>query len=78
MAMILPGMDVINLLRAHISYEQEMLGRIAEMRTPPKRASGRKKTGKKTYGKQRRRAAKRKETKPTHVLPYTLEPHPEL
>jgi hemerythrin-like domain-containing protein len=77
MAMIVPGMDVINLLRAHISYEQEMLGRIAEMGTSPKRGSGRKKTGKRTHGKQGRHTAKRKETI-TDIVPYTLEPHPEL
>jgi hypothetical protein len=34
MAMILSGMDVINLLRAHIAYEGEMLGRIAEFGKP--------------------------------------------
>jgi hypothetical protein len=78
MAMILPGMDVVNRLRAHIAYEREMLGRIAGLGPSPKRASGRKKTGKRAHGKQRRRAAKRKETNPTHLLPYTLEPHPEL
>ena len=32
--MILSGMDVINLLRAHIAYEGEMLGRIAEFGKP--------------------------------------------
>jgi len=79
MAMILPGMDVINLLRAHISYEQEMLGRIAELGKPPKSAAGKKKTGRRAHGKKRRHAARRKtETKAADVLPYTLEPHPEL
>jgi hemerythrin-like domain-containing protein len=78
MAMILPGMDAVNLLRAHISYEQEMLGRIAGSEKPTKSVAGKKKTGRRAHGKQRRHAAKRKETKPTNVLPYTLEPHPEL
>ena len=79
MAMILPGMDVINLLRAHISYEREMLGRIAEFGKPPKSAAGKKKTGRRAHERKRRHVARRKtETKSADVLPYTLEPHPEL
>jgi hypothetical protein len=79
MAMILPGMDVINLLRAHISYEQEMLGRIAELGKPPKSAAGKKKIGRRSHGKKRKHATREKpETKAADVLPYTLEPHPEL
>ena len=79
MAMIVPGMDVVNRLRAHIAYEREMLGRIAELGKPPKTALGRKTAGKRARGKQSRHAAKRKtERKTTSVLPYTLEPHPEL
>lgn len=79
MAMILPGMDVINLLRAHISYEREMLGRIAALGKPTKSAGGQKKTGRRAHGKKSRHAAKSKaEMKAADVLPYTLEPHPEL
>ncbi len=79
MAMILPGMDVVNRLRAHIAYERDLLGRIAEAGNPPKTAVGKKKTGKKAREKKRRHIAKRKtETKVADVLPYTLEPHPEL
>lgn len=79
MAMILPGMDVVNLLRAHIAYEQEMLGRIAGLRKPMKSAAGMKKAARRAHGKKRRHAAKQKtETKAADVLPYTLEPHPEL
>jgi uncharacterized protein YkvS len=79
MAMIIPGMDVVNLLRAHIAYEQEMLGRISELRKPTKSAAGKKKTASRAHGKKRRHAAKRKtEAKAADVLPYTLEPHPEL
>ena len=79
MAMILPGMDVVKRLRAHIVYERELLGRIAEVGNPPKRPMGKKKTGKRTHEKKRRRVARRKrETKSADVLPYTLEPHSEL
>jgi hypothetical protein len=79
MAMIIPGMDVVKRLRAHIAYEREMLGRIAELEDPPKTAVGKKKTGKRAHEKQRRHGVKRKtQAKATGVLPYTVEPHPEL
>jgi len=79
MAMIVPGMDVVKRLRAHVAYEREMLGRIAELGNPPKTALGRKTAGKRAHVKQRRHAGRRKtETKGTGILPYTLEPHPEL
>jgi len=66
-------------LRAHIAYEQETLGRIAELGKPTKSVAGMKKTARSAHGKKRRHAAKRKtETKTADVLPYTLEPHPEL
>jgi len=71
MAIIVPGMDVVNRLRAHIAYEREMLGRII----------GREGTtaGRRAHRKQRKRTAARKpHTKTTSFLPYTLEPHPEL
>ena len=78
LAMIPAGLDVVNRLRAHIAYEREMLGRIAELGNRPK-AARREKTGKSADGKHRRPAAKRKmEAKATGLLPYTLEPHPEL
>jgi hypothetical protein len=79
MAMILPGMDVVRRLRAHIAYEGELLGRIAELGNPPKTAVGKKKTGKRAHEKKRRHVTRRKTgTKSANVLPYTLEPHPEL
>jgi hemerythrin-like domain-containing protein len=79
MAMIIPGMDVVNLLRAHIAYEREMLGRITEFGKPTKSPAGKKKTARRVKVKKTRHAAKRKtETKGADVLPYTLEPHPEL
>jgi hypothetical protein len=79
MAMILPGMDVVNHLRAHIAYERELLGRIAEVGNPPKRTARRRKPIKRAHAAKRRHVAKRKaQTRPADVLPYTLEPHPEL
>lgn len=71
MAMIVPGMDVVNRLRAHIAYEREMLGRIIE----PKGTTA----GRRAHRKQKKRAATRKpHAKTTSFVPYTLEPHPEL
>ena len=79
MAMILPGMELVKWLRAHIAYEREMLGRIAGLRKSRVRSSEKKKTGKESRSKARRPIAKRKaRTKAIHLLPYTLEPHPEL
>jgi hypothetical protein len=79
MAMILPGMDVVKRLRAHIVYERELLDRIAEVGNPPKRAVGKKKTGNRAHEKKRRHVARRKtQTKSADVLPYTLEANPEL
>jgi hypothetical protein len=79
MAMILPGMDVVKELRAHITFERELLDRIAGLGNPTKRAVRRKKTHKRIHARSRRHPARRKAaTKPMNVLPYTLEPHPEL
>jgi hypothetical protein len=79
MAMIPPGMQVVNQLRAHIAYEREMLGRIAKVENSPKRAVGKKKTGKKAQEKKSRHIADRRAAaKTASVLPYTLDPHPEM
>ncbi len=79
MAMIFPGMDLVNQLRAHVAYEQELLDRIGGPRKPPKRAARTGKTHKKAHAMRKRHAPGRKPaTKSVHVLPYTLEPHPEL
>jgi hypothetical protein len=78
MAMILPGMDVVKRLRAHIAYEREMLGRIVPLSNSQKAATRKKKKGKRTLGTKSKRTRKRKiRIKPTYV-PYTLETHPEL
>lgn len=79
MAMILPGMDVVNRLRTHIAYERELLGRIAEFEETPKGAARGKKLTKSAQGKKKKRVVKRRmRAKPASFLPYTLERHPEL
>lgn len=79
MAMIVPGMNVVKRLRAHIALERKMLGRITELENPPKRRPGGKRAGKRAGRRQREHAAARKShTKTMSFLPYTLEPHPEL
>ena len=70
--MIVPGMDLVKLLREHVAFEAELLRRMVKEtagRRRAKRAHGRKKAG----------AAKRKAQKEEALaVPYTLEPHPEL
>jgi hypothetical protein len=76
MAMILPGMDVVKWLRAHVAYERELLGRIAVLGRHRKKTAGKKKTLNEKKG---RHIAKRKTSgRAAHVLPDTLESHPEL
>ena len=78
MAMIVPGMDLVNRLRAHIAFEREMLSWITEQGNSPRRAADKKTAGRRARRKERKRAAKRKPHTKTSLLPYTLEPHPEL
>lgn len=79
MAMILPGMDLVNQLRAHIAHEHHLLDRIAGLGKPAKTTAREKKTQKRTRAIRKRHAPKRKPAKKSmHVLSYTLEPHPEL
>jgi hypothetical protein len=78
MALIVPGMDLVNRLRAHIAYERELLGRLTEARISPARSGGKTKNAK-PMRKHRRHIAKPKlDTKGDGVLPYTVELHPEL
>ncbi len=79
MAMILPGMDLVNQLRSHISFERELLGRVAEPQQRQKKATGKKKAAKRTNKKTSRNGRKQR-TKPkaASIISYTLEPHPEL
>ena len=79
MAIILPGMDVVNRLRAHIAYERELLDRIVQLTNKQKKTTTKKEPSKATLGTRRKHARKGKmPMKATHVVPYTLEPHPEL
>lgn len=79
MAMILPGMDVVIRLRSHISYEQEMLGRIMEVAVPSRPVVRKKESVKKPHTKHRKHAARRKPAPEESAhLPYTMELHPEL
>jgi hypothetical protein len=79
MAMILPGMDVVKWLRAHITYERELLDRLVELMRPSRKGAGKRKVVVRTHKKSRKRSAPRKTVeKEPHYLPYTLEPHPEL
>lgn len=79
MAMILPGMDVVKWLRAHVAYERELLGRIAMLERHRKKTGGKRKTVKTGHEKKSGHIAKRKTSgKAAQTLPYTLESHPEL
>ena len=79
MAMILPGMDVVNRLRSHIAYEREMLGRIVEAAVPSRPAAKQKVPVKKLHRKHRKHGARRKSVhEEAPPVPYTLELHPEL
>jgi len=79
MAMIIPGMDVVNRLRAHITYEQELLGRIMELAVPSRPVMEKKQPGKKSHKKARKHPLKRKPAPEEAAhLPYTMELHPEL
>ena len=78
MAMILPGMDLVNRLRAHIAYEQELLGRIMEVAVRSQPAVKKRESGKKTPRKHRKYAVRRKSVaEGATPLPYTMELHPE-
>jgi len=79
MAMIIPGMDVVNRLRSHVAYEQQLLNRIVQLSKSHKERAAKKQTGKETSRSTRKHARTRKiSTKETNVRPYTLETHPEL
>lgn len=78
MAVILPGMDLVNRLRAHIAFEREMVDRIVRTPNTKKRTATKKPTAKKSLRTKRKHARKLKTTmKPTHIS-YTVEPHPEI
>lgn len=77
-AMIPPGIDLVNRLRAHIAYEREMLDRIDRPSTPS-RPTTKRQPGKRLLRTKKSHARKRKiRAKVSRFLPYTIEAHPEL
>ena len=79
MAMIIPGMEVVNRLRAHVAYEQELLGRIMELTVPCRPVVEKKQPGKKSRKKPKKHLLRRKPAPEEAAhLPYTMELHPEL
>jgi hypothetical protein len=79
MAMVLPGMEVVKWLRAHVAYEREVLGRVAQPKSSRKKTARKKKTTKRGHEKKTKRTARLTiSEKGARAVPYTLEPHPEL
>jgi hypothetical protein len=76
-AMIPPGIDLVNRLRAHIAYEREMLDRIDRPSSPNKGPTKRQ-PGKQLLRTKKSHARKRKIRAKVSRLPYTIEAHPEL
>jgi hypothetical protein len=79
MAMIMPGMELVKLLRDHVAFEGKVFSRKGsrwELREEETAGRGR---AKKPHEKKRPVATKRKVQKDeARAVPYTLEPHPEL
>lgn len=79
MAMILPGMDVVKLLRDHVAFEGELLRRTAMLAESHDKKPARKSVARRGSGKKRVHPGKHRMPKePVPDVPYTLEPHPEL
>ena len=78
MAMILPGIDVVHRLRAHIAYERELLGRIAPSSRAQETIQRKRQKSKRPLGTNSKPTRKRRIFAKTTHVPYTLEPHPEL
>jgi hypothetical protein len=79
MAMILPGMDVVKLLRDHVAFEGELLRRTAALAESHEKKVAGKSITRKASEKKRLHAGKhRMQKQPAPKVPYTLEPHPEL
>jgi hypothetical protein len=79
MAMILPGMDVVKLLREHVAFEGALFSRLAARAESHEKKPVGKSGTKRAAEKHRPRAARRSMPKePPPDVPYTLEPHPEL
>jgi hypothetical protein len=80
MSMIIPGMNVVNQLRAHISHEEKLLDRIMKSAAAPRKRAMKKKPCKRTRAPRRTHASKlsMRSGETSRFVPYTLEPHPEL
>ncbi len=78
MALILPGMDIVNRLRAHIAYEREMLARVVPSSNVHRTTPRKKLKSKLTLETKSKHLGKQKIVARTRYIPYTIEPHPEL
>ena len=80
MAMIIPGMDLVQQLRGHVVFEEGLLDRIARSVVVPRRPAKRKKTSRQRAAPPQGQPPKQKARgrEEPHVVPYTMEPHPEL
>ena len=79
MAMIVPGMDVVKLLRDHVTFEAAAFNRVADHVESRARASIRGDEPRKVHKRRKTPVGKRKAPKAIpDAIPYTLEPHPEL
>jgi len=76
MAMIIPGMDVVRLLRDHIDFESELFDRVSWRGELHSKGSAIKHGVPKISAKKRGHV--RKQKAPSGGIPYTLESHPEL
>ena len=79
MAMILPGMDVVRLLRAHVAYEGELFRRHSEAtELREQAAAGKRGVSKATEKKRTHMPRQKTRKKEAGGMSYTMEPHPEL
>jgi hypothetical protein len=78
--MIIPGMELVNQLRAHIAHERKLLDRILKLATSGRKPRARKKKAKQPPPSRRTRARKAslQSRQESSNIPYTLEQHPEL
>jgi hypothetical protein len=78
MALILPGMDLVNRVCAHIAYEREMLARAVPLSNMRRTTTGKNQKRKTALVTQGKHTHKRNIPANAAHIPYTLEPHPEL
>ena len=76
-SLVVPGTELVNVLRRHVAHEEKCLGRIAKSRKARKRATAHGPAG--AALKKRRQTRRRDTNAQEHpCVPYTMEPHPEL